>query len=204
MKNKILLPLLLALAIPAGAQTATNSTATNQVPNLLTNTFTLSGLFSGGVWTGIEKGGEDLVAFVENTTNSGTLQIESGPLYAENTKKWGAFLDAYLPVGGTNSIFGTGFGFACLDQNFYDATLNARLGNTYTVPFIKLPVYAFIESGGGWNLSKNEAMAQAFAGGLISVPITPTQTFTVGGAVGTISDYAGDIIAVGISYTFTF
>ena len=201
------LTVLLALMLPALVITSARS-QTNQVTNLLpTNgpAFTVAGLFSGGLGAGLQRGGQDLVSFIENTsTTNGILTAEAGALYAESTKKVGGFLDAYLPVGGTNSAFGAGFGLAYLDGNFYDATLNARLGDTFTLPFIKVPLYAYVESGGGYNLSKMEIISQAFTGALFKIPITTSQTLTLGGAVGTISDYAGNIYALGASYTFTW
>ncbi|HEX3855947.1 MAG TPA: hypothetical protein VHY30_01480, partial [Verrucomicrobiae bacterium] len=93
-------------------------------------------------------------------------------------------------------------GVAYLDHNFYDATLNARVGDEFNLPFIHIPLYAYIESGGGYNLSKSEVIAQAFSGATLKIPITQNQTLTIGGAVGTISDYSGNIYAAAISYTF--
>ena len=203
-KNILLLGLLTA-ALAARAQTNTPTvTATNQVPNLLTTPapFTLTSLFSGTA--GLQQTLKDAVNFIEHTTNNGLVTVESGALYATKTRTVGGFLDCYLPVGGTNSVLGAGFGLAYLDQNFYDATLNARLGDTFNVPFINLPVYAYVESGGGYNLSKNEVISQAFGGLLFKLPVTTAQTVTLGAAIGAISDEPGNIWALGGSYTWTF
>jgi hypothetical protein len=199
-----ILALLFALALlPASAQTNTVAS----VPNLITNApgFTLASLFSGGFGAGLQQGAQDLISFVEKTpTTNGVLTLEGGALYATSTKKVGGFFDAYLPVGGTNSVFGAGFGLAYLDGNFYDATINARLGDQITIPFINVPLYAYVESGGGYNLGKMEIMSQAFTGALFKIPITSNSTLTLGGAIGSISDYSGNIYALGGSYTLTW
>src|SRR5579859_6441151 len=133
----------LTTALTATAQTNTNivtatttNTATNQVPNLLPapTSFTLTGLFSGN--SGLQQALTGAVQFIEHTTNHSVVTIETGALYSTQSKTVGGFLDCYLPVGGTNSVLGAGFGLAYLDQNFYDATLNARLGDTFDLPFI--------------------------------------------------------------------
>ncbi len=185
------------------ASSASAQTNLTQVPNLLpTNapTFTLSGLLSGG-WS---QAGKDAVSFIEGTTNSGVIQIEAGALIGEKTHDVGGFVDVMLPVGGTNSLFGAGFGLAFYNNEFYDATLNARLGDTFQVPLLKIPVYAYLESGGGYNISRQEMMAQAFTGLTLPIPITANQTFTIGGAIGTISDLNENVLAIGCSYRLTF
>jgi len=179
----------------------------NPVPNLLTNApvtpppFTVAGLFSAGGWA---QAGKDAVYFIENTTNNGIIQVEAGALVGQKTHDVGGFVDVMLPVGGTNSVFGAGFGVAYLNHNFYDATINARLGGTTTLPFLRLPLYTYIESGGGYNLSQNVAIAQAFAGFTLPIPITETQTLTLGAAIGHISDVSENVIALGGSYTWKF
>lgn len=163
--------------------------------------FTISDLYHSG---GLKKIGQDLVSFIENTTNAGVVTVEAGALYGLQTHKVGGFLDAYFPIGGTNSVFGAGFGVAYLDHNFYDGTLNARIGDTFTVPFIHIPMYAYTEAGAGYNFAKNAIISQAFAGALFRIPITKSQTLTLGGAIGTISDQSGQIAALGGSYTFAW
>ncbi|HEX3889431.1 MAG TPA: hypothetical protein VHX90_01155, partial [Verrucomicrobiae bacterium] len=154
---------IVALASAARAQTNPPLVSTGpEIPVLYsppapTNSFTLASLFTGNFGKDVEHVGQDAVSFVEQTgTSNGIVTVEAGALFAEHTKSIGGFLDAYLPVGGTNSIFGAGFGVAYLDHNFYDATLNARVGDEFNLPFIHIPLYAYIESGGGYNLSKSE------------------------------------------------
>lgn len=211
MKNKstssLIIVILLAVGIifgcgPAHAQTVT----TNQVPNLMPNTpFTLAGLFSGGVSAGIKAAGQGIVNFVEGTTNNGVVTVEAGGLYGLATKKAGGFIDAYLPVAGTNSVFGAGVGVYYFDGNAGFANLSARLGDTFTVPFVRIPLYAYAEAGPAFNLnSPTTILAQTFTGACFKIPLTLKSTVTFGGAVGSITGYAGNILAFGGSYTFSW
>ncbi len=182
------------------------SAQTNKIENLITNEpgWTLASMFTGHAANDALQAAKDGISFIEGATNNGVITLETGVLYAKEAKSTGGFLNAYLPVGGTNSVLGAGFGLAYLDHNLYDCTLNARLGDTITVPLIKLPLYVYVESGGGYNISKSQGIAQAFAGVAFRVPITHSQTFTIGVAMGTISDVPGNVMAYGASYTLKF
>ena len=65
-------------------------------------------------------------------------------------------------------------------------------------------MYAYASAGGGYNIGKGAAIAEAFAGGLINIPITTTQDLTIGAAAGTISDIQGTVLGIGASYTWNF
>jgi len=187
-----------------GVTTSTTNNGTATQPADTSGGFTVAGLFSGGGSNSLAIVGKDLVYFIENTTNSGVVQLEAGALIGQKTHDVGEFANVYLPVGGTNSIFGAGFGMAFYSGQLYDATLNARVGGTITVPFLRIPLYSYIESGGGYNIGKGHAIAQAFTGVMLPIPITTTQTLTFGVAVGTISDLGENLIAIGGSYTWKF
>jgi hypothetical protein len=169
-----------------GVTTSTTNNGTATQPANPSGGFTVAGLFSGGGSNSLAIVGKDLVYFIENTTNSGVVQLEAGALIGQKTHDVGEFANVYLPVGGTNSIFGAGF------------------GGTITVPFLRIPLYSYIESGGGYNIGKGHAIAQAFTGVMLPIPITITQTLTFGVAIGTISDLSENLIAIGGSYTWKF
>lgn len=193
------------LAQTVSGLNAAHAATTNQVPNLLPPIGSAaSALPTNGWYHALNDG----AAFVENTplTNS-ILQVEAGVLRGTTSHDIGGFVDVMLPIGGdgpTNSLFGAGFGMAYYNHNFYDATLNARLGGTMTLPVIRMPVYTYIESGGGWNLSQNRAVAQAFAGFTIPWQINDHWTITGGMAVGTVSDLGETVEAIGGSATYHF
>jgi len=192
----------LFMAINAQAQTTTIIGTGENTTVVPTNTdWNLSKVFSGQGW---QQGAKDFISFAEGTTNHGLIQIEAGALVGESSHDVGGFVSAYLPINSTNSLFGAGFGVAYLNHNFYDATLNARLGDTFALPIVRWPVYAYIESGGGYNISRSEAVAQAFAGVSLPIPITQSSTLTLGAAVGRISDVAENVLALGGSWTWKF
>ena len=205
MKNKIrsLLAVILLSGLTSAATAQTNLT---QVPNLITNApFTLGDLFSGGFSAGIKEAGQHIVNFVEGTTNNGVVTIEAGGLYGLTSKKMGGFIDAYLPVAGTNSVFGAGAGIYYFAGNIGYADLSARLGDTFTIPFIHVPLYAYAEAGPAFNLnSPTTILAQTFTGACLKIPLTQSSTITLGAAVGSITGYAGNIAAFGGSYTFVW
>lgn len=200
-------PLVTLIGAAALLAAVTTQAQTNQITNLMppvTNSISLGGLLTGGSWPVIGQGIENGISFLEGTTNSGLIQVEGGGLYATSIKKYGGFANVYFPIGSTNSIFGAGFGFAYIDQNFYNGTVNGRIGSALASSGVLRLVYAYAESGGGINMSTHTAMAQAFAGALIDLPITKTFTWTAGGAIGTISDVPGNIYAFGTSVVFHF
>jgi hypothetical protein len=189
MKTKNLLLVCAAALLPLICQAQTNLTA---VPNLIP---------TNGWGTAVS---EDL-AFLENVpVTNAIVQIEAGALRGQTTHQIGGFVNVMLPVGGTNSLFGAGVGVAYYNHNFYNATLNARLGDTISTPFVHVPVYVYVESGGGYDISQNKAIAQAFSGATITYNISSKWTITGGIAVGTVSDLNELVEAFGGSITYHF
>lgn len=137
---------------------------------------------------------KDNKAFFENKT----VGVEVGALY-NKSKGIGAFADVQFPI--TDQL-SAGFAAAYLGGELYDAALSVKLGTTLNIPIIKLPVYAYVESGPGYNLSKSEVIAQSFAGGIIKFNISTRWSATAGLAVGNITDLAGPVYAGGFSFTF--
>lgn len=187
---------------------ATNSVLTvaqvpNEIPPLSVSDFIGLGKTNG--W-GVAAG--QFVGFVEGTTNAAMITVESGALVGEPPgnphRTVGGFINVYLPVGGTNSNFGAGFGIAYFNGDAYSATLSARLGKQYSLPIIPIPVYAYVESGGGYDLGRCQAIAQAFAGALLPITISLKWDASVGAAAGTISDFNGNVLAFGGSVTYHF
>jgi len=211
----IALYLLLFLLIQSmgNAQTLSN---TNPITGEVTTVTDQSGTFAGwfqnntnGIWGSIGKGVSDFASFIEGTTNNARITIEGGVLYADSLKEWGYFANIYFPLSGTNNVLGAGFGAAYLNNDWYDATLNARLGSNIPLPYgldHYIPLYGYIESGGGYNFQTRQGIAQAFTGATLHWPIARnrrggTWDITIGGAVGTISDIKGNVKAAGGSLT---
>lgn len=161
----------------------------------------VNNLFPTNGWT---TAFENDLNYIEDRTNASAVQVEMFALRGTVTHDLGFGVNAYVPVGGTNSLFGAGVGFAYYNHNAYSTTLNAKLGGTISLPVIKLPVYTYVESGGGYDISKNEAIAQAFAGFSLNYQINPNWAVTAGLAIGTVSDVPGEIEAAGGSVTYTF
>ncbi len=221
MKNKIRLlaltaGVLLAVAVlPAAAQTSTLAAGTGTA-NLQDQAGTLAGLFgvntTNGVWLATYKGFSDGLAFLEGNTNGfARVTLEAGYLKTPHSGA-GGFMDCYFPLSGTNNVLGAGFGIAYINGNWYDATLGARLGDEIPLPLGLrkiFPLYGYVESGGGYNFGSSTAIAQAFTGASLHYSLYRTATgntvdFTIGYALGTISDVPGITKAVGGSVTFNF
>ena len=202
--------LLLAAAALAGCQTCpAQSVSVSQVPNQLTSTpLSIADFIGVGKTNGWGVAFGDTLAYIEGTTNATQITIETGALIGQPphaTKDiYGGFINGYAPVGGSNSVFGAGIGLAYFNHNFYDATLNARLGDTYSLPVLKLPVYVYLESGGGYNIGENAAVAQAFTGFTVPITISTKWSASLGAALGKISDFQGNVIAAGGSVTYRF
>lgn len=148
--------------------------------------------------------GGDLFGWLKDNkpffTNS--VIVEAGALYAPQLKHGlGAFVDFQFPVDQQLSL---GFAVAYLNGQLYDASLSARLGTTFQVPLIKRDLYAYVESGPGYNISKREIMSQSFAGGIMKFTLGSKWTLTIGGALGNISDVAGPVYAGGASLGFSW
>jgi hypothetical protein len=197
--NTIVLSAALCLcASVAKAQTSvsTNSSGgTTTINNIVANVIPTNG------WG---EAVESDLNYIEGVTNGSAIQVEAFALRGTASKDLGLGVNAYVPVGGTNSLFGAGIGFAYYNHNAYSTTLNAKLGGTISLPVIKVPVYTYIESGGGYDISRNEAVAQAFAGFSINYQINTNWTATAGAAIGTVSDVSGEIAAFGGSLTYKF
>jgi hypothetical protein len=177
---------------------------------------TLAGFFGTGstnsTLTSLYKGTGDLLAYVQGNTNGyARVTLEGYYLITKNQGNGGG-LNFYIPVSGTNNILGVGFGAAYLNHTFYDATLNARLGDAIPLPLGLqkfFPLYAYVESGGGYNFSSKQGIAQAFTGATLHYSLLRTKAgntldLTVGYAIGTISDISGNVKAPGGSLTWTW
>jgi hypothetical protein len=199
MKTKsLIIGLILSAAIcMTQAQTSVSTNASGGATTISNEVAAIS----SPTWGSIAE--QDL-DYIEGRTNAAQIQVEAFGLRGTSTHEWGFGVNAYVPVGGTNSLFGAGIGFAYYDHNAYSTTLNAKLGGTLSLPVVKVPVYTYIESGGGYDISKNEAIAQAFAGFSINYQINTNWTATAGAAIGTVSDVPGEIEAFGGSVTRTF
>lgn len=177
---------------------------------------TLLGFFGAGstnsTFSALYQGAGDALAFAEGNTNGwARITIEGGCLKTDSQGS-GEFANLFIPLSGTNNIFGAGFGVAYLNHNWYDGTVNARLGDTVPLPLGLqkfIPIYAYIESGGGLNLATKQAIAQAFVGASIRYTLFRTAKgndfdLTAGYAVGTISDISGNVKAIGGSLSWTW
>ena len=219
MKNKIkfLLGLSLVITVTLRAQTVvvTNPVAGGMTLTTNSQAGTLAGFFTGstnGTVASIYKGAGDALAFVEGVTNGFARVTVEGYFLKTKSQGNGGGGNFYIPVSGTNNILGAGFGIAYLNHDWYDATLNARLGSAITLPLglSKIfPVYAYVESGGGYNFGTKGGIAQAFTGATVHYSLFRTAAgntidLTGGGAVGTISDIHGNVTAFGGSLTWTF
>ena len=214
MKKLLLIAALFVSGLVASAQTVI---VTNPVPGGSTDqSGTVAGFFGGGSTNGtfasLYKGFGDTLAFAEGNTNGwARLTLEAGYLSTTHQGN-GEFLNLYIPLSGTNNIFGAGFGFAYLNKSLYDGTVNARLGDTIPLPYglqKLIPIYAYIESGAGYNFKSKVGIAQAFAGASLHYSLFKTaagNTFdvTAGYALGTISDITGNVKAFGGGFTWTW
>lgn len=147
-------------------------------------------------------GGDFFAWFKDNKaffTNKVVI-VEAGALYHRDLGV-GGFADVQFPI--TDQL-SAGFAVAYLDGQFYDAALSIKAGTTINIPWIKLPVYAYVETGPGYNLSKGEVIAQSFAGAIVKFDISSKWVVTVGGAVGNISDVSGAVLAGGASLSYKF
>lgn len=198
---------------------------TNAVPDLMPplpsnvaidQSGTIAGLLGSGSTNGVfasaYKGASDALAFVEGVTNGFARVTLEGYFLHTKTQGNGGGGNFYVPLSGTNNIFGAGFGIAYLNKQWYDSTLTARLGDSVPLP-LKLnkifPLYAYLESGGGYNFGTKAAIAQGFVGSSLHYALFRTKSgntfdFTVGYAIGTISDIKGNVEAGGGSFTWTF
>ena len=195
--------------IAAGMAATPASIANNQAG-------TIAGFFGGGSTNGFfasaYKGVGDGLAYLQGNTNGfARITLEGYYLITENNGNGGG-ANFYIPVSGTNNILGAGFGVAYLNHAWYDATLNARLGDAIPLPLGLakfFPLYAYIESGGGYNFSTKQGIAQAFTGATVHYSLFRTAKgntfdFTLGYAIGTISDIHGNVKAPGGSFTWTW
>lgn len=216
---------LFELTPPAEAQT---SVITDPIPGAVHSTATpstqdgtLAGFFAlgggdasstNGIFAGAYKGASDALAYVEGVTNGFARVSLEGYYLTTKHQGNGGGANFYVPLSGTNNILGAGFGIGYLNHQWYDATLNARLGDSIPLPMglqKYFPLYGYVESGGGYNFGTRSAVAQAFTGASLHYALFRTakgNTFdvTAGYAVGTISDITGNVQAFGGSATWTF
>jgi hypothetical protein len=218
MKTKILVILsACALVMAGGAATAQETTVTNAIPNNpLNQKGTLAGFFGGGstngIFTSIYKGAGDGLAYIEGVSNGFARVSLEGYYLTTKHQGNGGGANFYVPVSGTNNILGVGFGIGYLNHDWYDATLNARLGDAIPLPMglqKYFPLYGYVESGGGYNFATKGAIAQAFTGASLHYSLFRTKAgntfdFTGGYAIGTISDISGNVNAYGGSFTWTW
>jgi hypothetical protein len=177
---------------------------------------TLAGFFGSGSTNGFfasaYKGAGDALAFVEGNTNGWARVSLEGYFLKTKHQGNGGGVNFFIPLSGTNNILGAGFGIAYLNHDWYDATLNARLGDSIPLPLglqKYFPLYAYIESGGGYNFASKAGIAQAFTGGTLHYAIYRTHAgntldLTGGAAIGTISDISGNVTAFGGSLSWTW
>ena len=183
---------------------------------------TLAGFFgassTNGIFASAYKGTSDFLAFVEGVTNGFARVSLEGYYLTTKHQGNGGGANFYVPLSGTNNILGAGFGIGYLDHNWYDATLNARLGDSIPLP-MGLQKYfplspGYVESGVAmaynfWHQHRAAVVAQAFTGASLHYALFRTakgNTFdvTAGYAIGTISDITGNVQAFGGSATWTF
>lgn len=180
---------------PVAGATEASTTDTN-------SGWTLLGLFQGNVGSNLLATLKTGVGDIENAPTNPIITIEAGALYGERTHAMGGFLNVYVPIGGTNSLFGAGIGLAYFQHDLYDTTVNGRIGDTIPLPIVHWPLYVYGEAGGGYNFATGRAIAQAFTGALFKIPLSKKVTITLGAAYGTISDYDGQVLAAGGSLDF--
>lgn len=130
----------------------------------------------------------------EPYVKNGGILFEAGALKLGSS--WGAFADIQLPIN-TNSwqlTYGTCIGY--ISNRVYSATLNVTIGTQVSIPgatnlpfigkYIQ-PVYAFAESGPGYNFQAHQVVAQYMGGFKYAQPIGD-YTVGVSYALGGISD----------------
>jgi len=206
--------LALFAGITAQAQvTAPSMSLTNDQSGTLAGIFTSNS--TNGWFASAEKGVSDAAAFVEGNTNGwARISVEGGWLHTQSQGN-GGFLNLLIPLSGTNNILGAGFGIAELNHNWYDTTLNARLGTSIPIKLggldltRLLPLYVYGEAGGGYNFGTRAGIAQTFAGSSLHYSLYRTHAgntvdLTVGYAIGTISDIKKNVQSVGGSVSFSF
>jgi hypothetical protein len=212
-----------ALCLCAPVANAQSTIITDPIPGAIHSSATnnqdgtLLGFFGGGtptngIFASSYKGASDALSFVEGVTNGFARVTLEGYYLKTKNQGDGGGANFFIPLSGTNNILGAGFGIGYLNHAWYDATLNARLGDSIPLPMglqKYFPLYAYIESGGGYNFATKAAIAQAFTGASLHYSLFRTakgNTFdvTAGYAIGTISDITGNVQAFGGSFTWTF
>ena len=198
----------------ASAQTTITTNTDNSVT--VSQAGTLAGFFGKGstnnAFVSVYKGIGDGLAYIQGNTNGWARITLEGYYLITKSQGNGGGANLFIPLSGTNNILGAGFGIAYLNHSWYDATLNARLGDSIPLPMGLqkfFPLYAYVESGGGYNFSTKAGIAQAFTGACVHYSLFRTakgNTFdlTMGYAVGTISDISGSVKAPGASLTWTW
>ena len=119
--------------------------------------------------------------------------------------KIGGFLDASVPVTQQSAI---GFGGAYIGNQWFDATVNLKLGTTFQYPLVG-KVYNFVASGPDWAFHSKYGLqtgvgAYNFAGVEKTWDLSKKWNLTVGFAVGDISQLPGLTYAGGVQLNFKY
>lgn len=187
----------LALAGLLAANAQTNTTGTNSLAGI-TNTLSNLGLGSNVV-NGVGFVANSLLDAQPYVKNGGIL-FEAGALKIGSS--YGAYADIQLPLN-TNSwqiTYGTVFGY--ISNRLYSATLNVTLGTQVSIPgatnlpvvgkYVQ-PLYAFAESGPGYNFQAHQVVAQYFAGVKYLQPVGTNWGIGASYALGGISDLSNKV-----------
>lgn len=207
---KPLLTLAIALCCLVGrAQTNVPVFISSNPLQSTTNLLAASGVSSNTI-AGIAVVGKMLLDTTPYVTN-GNVLLEGGAL--KMGSKYGGFLDIQFPVN-TNSwqmTYGTAIGY--ISNRVYSATLNVTLGTQVSVPgatnlpFIGKyvqPLYAYAESGPGYNFASHQVIAQYFAGVKYIQPISMKFNLGVSYGIGGISDISQKLQEFGLIGTYAF
>ena len=114
------------------------------------------------------------------------ITIESEPIVSQG--HIGGMLDLQVP---TTSNLSLGGGVAYIHDNWYVQALSAKLGTSYTIPYINFPVYMYAESGPSYGFKDNNIGALSLAGAIHTWDINSKLKFIVGGQFGNETEVAG-------------
>jgi len=166
--------------------------------------------------------GEWVSTFFRDNTNFWdyqTARVSAMPIYSKghaadvttgDQDTFGVALSLAFPLDEKGQVSIGLFG-AYFDSRFFMGSINTTLGKTVNVPVLNRPLFLWAEAGPAINLNHpDRLLAQAFTGGTLKfdlVKATPTRnpwTLLVGGGIGTVTDWEGNIFVgtLGLNHSF--
>ena len=168
----------------------------------------LATLTTAQAQTGITKLTLDVKNFFTDQTNifnQGQVAFEVGPIMNLSNYRFGADADVQFPLAQQASV---GFDLLYYGNVVYDGTFNTTLGTTWVIPYIKQPVYTYVQVGAGTDLQNlNNVINEEWAGLKWKYTFGGSMTnlsLTVNGAAGHISNESGTLAKgmAGLEYRF--